>query len=158
MALRVGGCWPAGFRSGMPEFLRELEDMKYAETGFAVPVPAPAKVSSMDRAFTWIRLLPAKTETEIMLRKLVWARCLVSPRTDRPIYSWKRLGEVIGCSENTAKTRWIDAVARITAALNRPGFCVAAGGMVGPGFDTVNWSRRPARVRMRWKADELALA
>lgn len=119
MALRVSGCWPSGHRSGMPECLRDPEDMRYAETEYSPAAPSPSQVSAMDLALGWISLLPAATEAQVRIRKLVWARCLVSPRSDRPIYSWARLGRMLGLSENTAKTRWIDAVAEITAKANR---------------------------------------
>ncbi len=118
-----------------------------------VPVPPPAAISAMDQALSWIRLLPGDTDLEVKTRKLVWARLLVSPRTDRNLYSWKRLGDMLGCTDKTAKTRWIDAVAGITAALNRPGFCLAAGGRVGLTPDRIQWTRRPARISLAAAAE-----
>lgn len=145
MALPATGTRPAGFRSGMPEFLRDVEDLKHAETHYRVPVPPPAAISAMEQALSWISLLPGITDLEIKIRRLVCARCLISPRTDRNLYSWKRLGDVFGCSDKTAKTRWIDAVATITAALNRPGLCAVSG---GPAPDPIKWTRRPSRISL----------
>jgi hypothetical protein len=130
MALRVSGCWPAGYRSNMPEYLREPGDK--AEAEFTPAQPIPSAVSAMDRALAWIKLLPGGTEYQIRVRRLVLARCLVSPRTEAPVFGWRKLGIQFGCSHMHAKTLWIDAVATITAALNRPGLCVAAGGRIGP--------------------------
>jgi hypothetical protein len=155
MALRVPGCWPSAIRSGMPECLRDAEDLRYAEAEFTPAQPSPRQVSAMDRSLSWIRLLPGQTEVEINVRKLVWARCLVSPRTDRPIYSWKRLGDMVGCTENTAKTRWLRALDLITVALNRPGYCAKSGGVI-PKPDTVQWTRRPSRIKPTWAVLEVA--
>lgn len=154
MALPARGCRPAGFRCSMPDILPQALAAEFgadyllrAEPSRSrVPVPPPAAISAMDQALSWIGLLPGATDLEVKTRQLVWARCLVSPRTDRNLYSWKQLGEMLGCSDKTAKTRWIDAVAVITARLNQPGFCTASGGKVGPAPDRIMWTRRPARI------------
>jgi hypothetical protein len=146
MALRIGGCWPAQIRSGMPEYARDPADMAHAEAEYVPPQPLAAQVSLMDRVLTghdaWITRLPGKTEAEVRIRKLVWARSLVSPRNEQPVCSWRRLGKQFGCSDHHAKTQFIRAIDLITDRLNRP--------LPGPCLDTlrrIRASAAPAQVR-----------
>lgn len=128
IALRVAGCWPAGYRSSMPEFVREVvESYGRGEADFRPSPPSARDISAMDQALSWVKLLPGHNSDQVRTRRLVCARMLCSPRSDRPLYSWRRLGEMLGVSHTSAKTTFLLAVSAITAELNRPGFCTRLG-------------------------------
>ncbi len=89
-------------------------------------VPGAARISRMDEALAWITLIPAD---RTVLRRIVGARSLVSPTTERHLYSWRRLGEVLG-ADHKAVQRWhgqgVDMLVGAVMALRRTR--AAAGG------------------------------
>ncbi len=66
------------------------------------PVPSAARITRMDEALGWIALIP---QDRIVLRRIVGARSLVSPVTERHLFSWRRLGTVMG-ADHKAVQRW----------------------------------------------------
>ena len=93
------------------------------------PVPSAARITRMDEALAWIPLIP---RDRYVLRRIVGARCLVSPVTERHIYSWRRLGGLLG-ADHKAVQRWhaqgIDMVLAALLALraaSSPGARVSA--------------------------------
>ena len=66
------------------------------------PVPPAARITRMDEALGWILMIP---KDRYVLRRIVGARSLVSPMTERHLYSWRRLGEVVG-ADHKAVQRW----------------------------------------------------
>ncbi len=56
----------------------------------------------MDEALGWIALIPRE---RYVLRRIVGARALVSPVTERHLFSWRRLGGVLG-ADHKAVQRW----------------------------------------------------
>jgi hypothetical protein len=66
------------------------------------PVPSAARITRMDEALGWIALIP---RDRTMLRRIVGARSLVSPVTERHLFSWRRLGAVLG-ADHKAVQRW----------------------------------------------------
>lgn len=92
-----------------------VEAYGWTEATVRVPVPPAAQISRMDEALAWLTLIP---DARYVLRRVVGARALVSPRTDRHLYSWRRLGHALG-ADHRAVQRWhADGVALIVAALN----------------------------------------
>ena len=83
------------------------------------PVPPASRISRMDEALAWITLIPAD---RYVLRRIVGARSLVSPVTERHLYSWRRLGEVLG-ADHKAVQRWhaqgIDMLVGAVSALRQ---------------------------------------
>jgi hypothetical protein len=75
----------------------------------------------MDEALGWITFIP---KDRYVLRRVVGARSLVSPLTERHLYSWRRLGEVLG-ADHKAVQRWhgqgIDILVGAVNALRRTG-------------------------------------
>jgi hypothetical protein len=82
------------------------------------PVPSAARITRMDEALGWIPLIPRE---RYVLRRIVGARSLVSPTTERHLYSWRRLGGVIG-ADHKAVQRWhaqgIDMLVAAVGALS----------------------------------------
>src|SRR4051795_7597431 len=68
----------------------------------------------MDEALGWLALIPAD---RFVLRRIVGARALVAPLTGRHLYSWRRLGRVLG-ADHRAVQRWhADGIRCIARAL-----------------------------------------
>ena len=66
------------------------------------PTPSAARITRMDEALSWIALIPIERR---VIRRIVGARSLVSPVTERHLFSWRRLGEVVG-ADHKAVQRW----------------------------------------------------
>ena len=83
------------------------------------PVPSAARITRMDEALGWIALIPRE---RYVLRRIVGARCLVSPVTERHLFSWRRLGGVMG-ADHKAVQRWhaqgIDMLVTAVGGLRR---------------------------------------
>lgn len=67
-----------------------------------LPVPSAARIGAMDEAWSWLGLIPAD---RYVLRRIVGARALVSPTTERHLFSWRRLGGLLG-ADHRAVQRW----------------------------------------------------
>ncbi len=81
-------------------------------------VPGAARITRMDEAFGWIALIP---RDRYVLRRIVGARALVHPLTERHLYPWRRLGAALG-ADHKAVQRWhAQGVALIVAALRGGG-------------------------------------
>jgi hypothetical protein len=65
-------------------------------------VPSADKISRMDEAMSWIPLIPLD---RYVLRRVVGARSLVHPITDRHLFPWRRLGTALG-ADHKAVQRW----------------------------------------------------
>ena len=77
--------------------------------------PSSANVTRMDEALGWIARIPLD---RYVLRRIVGARALVSPTTDRHLYPWRRLATVLG-ADHKAVQRWhAQGIAMIVASLN----------------------------------------
>jgi len=66
------------------------------------PIPGAGKIDRMDEAMAWIGLIP---DDRYVLRRVVGARSLVSPMTDKHLYTWRRLATVLG-ADHKAVQRW----------------------------------------------------
>ena len=66
------------------------------------PVPSAARISRMDAALGWLRLIP---DDRFVLRRIVASRMLVSPTTGRHLFPWRRLGTLLG-ADHKAVQRW----------------------------------------------------
>jgi hypothetical protein len=94
-----------------------LENYGWSESRLRPPVPSSAKITRMDEALAWIPMIPLEN---YVLRRIVGARCLVSPITDRHLFPWRRLAAALG-ADHKAVQRWhAQGIAIIVAALNKP--------------------------------------
>lgn len=75
-------------------------------------VPNAARITRMDEALSWVLLIP---QDRYVLRRIVGARALVSPVTERHLFTWRRLATVVG-ADHKAVQRWhaqgIDLIVR----------------------------------------------
>ncbi|HEX5326978.1 MAG TPA: DUF6362 family protein [Acetobacteraceae bacterium] len=112
-----GTGWSTRLRSSSLEIVRTAIE-NYGWTGQRVrpPVPSAGRITRMDEAMSWITLIPLD---RYVLRRIVGARSLVHPITDRHLFPWRRLGAALG-ADHKAVQRWhAEGVGLIVAALNK---------------------------------------
>jgi hypothetical protein len=103
-------------RTSSLEFVRNaLETYGWSEARVRPAVPSADKITRMDEAMAWIPLIPLDRH---VLRRVVGARSLVHPITDRHLFAWRRLGKALG-ADHKAVQRWhTQGIGMIVAALN----------------------------------------
>jgi hypothetical protein len=91
-------------RSSSLEVLRAACELEEASLGkrLRLPIPSAARIGAMDEALGWLGLIP---NDRYVLRRIVGARSLVDPRTDRHLFSWRRLGGLLS-ADHRAVQRW----------------------------------------------------
>ena len=106
---------PAGMRVGWPEVVHDIREA-YGYTGAALrpAIPAAAAISRMDEALGWVLLLPSDM---VLHRRLVGARMLVSPVTGRHVFSWRRIGGMVGLHYEAVQRQHALAIRIIVVAL-----------------------------------------
>ena len=98
-----GTGWSTRIRSSSVEVVRTaLEAYGWDSTRIRPAVPTAEKIDRMDEAMAWIALI---RDSRYVLRRVVGARSLVHPVTDRHLYSWRRLGTALG-ADHKAVQRW----------------------------------------------------
>ena len=111
-----GTGWTTRLRSSSLEIVRTaLEAYGWTEARIRPAVPSAGKITRMDEALGWIPLIPVD---RYVLRRVVGARSLVNPLTDRHLYPWRRLGVALG-ADHKAVQRWhAQGIRMIVTALN----------------------------------------
>jgi len=112
-----GTGWTTRLRSSSIAIVRTaLEAYGWEAVRIRPAVPSADQIDRMDEAMEWISLIP---DGRYVLRRIVGARSLVHPVTDRHLYSWRRLGGVLG-ADHKAVQRWhAEGIGLIVAALHR---------------------------------------
>jgi len=112
-----GTGWSTKMRGSSIEIVRTaLEAYGWDTARIRPAVPSAEKIDRMDEALAWIPLIP---DNHYVLRRVVGARCLVHPITDRHLFSWRRLGNVLG-ADHKAVQRWhAQGIVMIVAALGQ---------------------------------------
>lgn len=78
------------------------------------PIPDAAAVARMDEAFAWLLMIP---QDRYVLRRIVGARCMVSPVTGRHLYPWRRLATLLGADLKAIKRWHAEGIAIVIASL-----------------------------------------
>jgi hypothetical protein len=112
-----GTGWSTRLRSSSIELVRTALEAYGWETAPVRPaVPSADKIDRMDEAMAWMPMIP---QDRYVLRRVVGARSLVHPITDRHLFPWRRLGAVLG-ADHKAVQRWhAQGIALIVAALTQ---------------------------------------
>ena len=98
-----GTGWSTRLRTTSLDIVRSaLESYGWSDVPVRPAVPSAAKISRMDEALAWISLIPID---RYVLRRVVGARSLVHPISDRHLYPGRRLGKVLG-ADHKAIQRW----------------------------------------------------
>jgi hypothetical protein len=116
LALPSSG-WTTRLRMTAIDIVRTaLESYGWGEARIRPPVPSSDKIDRMDEAMCWLGLIP---QDNYVLRRVVGARSLVHPITDRHLFTWRRLGTALG-ADHKAVQRWhAQGIDMIVSALNR---------------------------------------
>jgi hypothetical protein len=111
-----GTGWSPRLRMSRLDIVRTaIESYGWAEQRVRPPMPQAAEITRMDEAMGWISLIPTD---RYVLRRIVGARSLVHPITERHLFPWRRLGAVLG-ADHKAVQRWhAEGIGLIVAALN----------------------------------------
>ena len=98
-----GSGWSPRLRSSSLEIVRvAIESYGWTTKRIRPPVPSAARITRMDEAMGWISLIPVD---RYVLRRIVGARSLVHPITERHLFPWRRLAAVLG-ADHKAVQRW----------------------------------------------------
>lgn len=98
-----GTGWSTRMRSSSIEIVRTaMDSYGWSAARIRPPVPSSEKISRMDEAMAWLTLIP---QEKYVLRRVVGARSLVHPITDRHLFPWRRLGAALG-ADHKAVQRW----------------------------------------------------
>ena len=105
-------------RSSQLDFVREAQELYGSQTSRIRPAtPSSIQITRMDEALGWLRVIP---QSRYVLRRIVGARSLVHPVTARHLFSWRKVGSVMG-ADHKAVQRWhaegIDMFVASVAAL-----------------------------------------
>src|ERR1700748_2343118 len=102
LALPTTG-WSTRLRTSNLEIVRSaIESYGWTEKRIRPAVPSAMRITRMDEALSWITLIPLD---RYVLRRIVGARSLVHPITERHLFPWRRLAEAIGADHKAVK-RW----------------------------------------------------
>ncbi len=112
-----GSGWSTRLRSSSLEIVRTaIESYGWTTNRIRPPVPSAERITQMDEAMSWISLIPVD---RYVLRRIVGARSLVHPISERHLYPWRQLGAALG-ADHKAVQRWHgQGIALIVDALNR---------------------------------------
>ncbi len=109
--------WSTRLRSSSLEIVRTaLESYRWSDTRIRPMVPSAEKITRVDEAMSWIPLI---TLDRYVLRRIVGARALIHPITERHLFPWRRLATALG-ADHKAVMRWhVAGIALIVAALDQ---------------------------------------
>lgn len=114
LALPGSGHSPRLSQGGLDVVRSAIEAYGWSEAPVKPAVPSAHAITRMDEALTWLGLIP---QDRYVLRRVVGARMLVHPLTDRHLFTWRRIGCVLG-ADYRAIQRWHgEAIDLIAAAL-----------------------------------------
>jgi len=112
-----GTGWTTKLRESPLEIVRTaIENYGWSDKRLRPAVPSAARITRMDEVMGWITLIPLD---RYVLRRIVGARSLVSPTTDRHLFPWRRLAATLG-ADHKAVQRWHQqGIDMIVVALKR---------------------------------------
>lgn len=112
-----GTGWSTKLRGSSLEIVRTaMESYGWTTKRIRPAIPSAARITRMDEAMSWIPLIPVD---RYVLRRIVGARSLVHPITERHLFPWRRLGTALG-ADHKAVQRWhAQGIDLIVQALNQ---------------------------------------
>jgi hypothetical protein len=112
-----GTGWSTRLRGSSLEIVRTaIDSYGWTTNRIRPPIPSAARITRMDEAMAWIPLIPLD---RYVLRRIVGARSLVHPITERHLFPWRRLASALG-ADHKAVQRWhVQGIDLIVSALNR---------------------------------------
>ena len=114
LALRQGG-----YHTGLAQLHIEILPERWP--GFVpdaprmrIPAPTQQQVIQMDKVFDWVLIIPIGDH---LLRRIVHARCLVHPVTERHLYGWRKIASTMGTDYRLVQRRHEKAIKIILGGL-----------------------------------------
>ncbi len=114
LALPGSGFSPRMSAGGMDVVRSAIEAYGWTENPIKPPVPSATRIDEMDEALRWLRLIP---DNRYVLRRIVGARMLVHPVTERHLFTWRRIGKVLGCDYKAVQSWHGQAIDLIVVGL-----------------------------------------
>lgn len=115
LCLPISGNRPEVRLSRWPAVHSAIDAYGWSGNRLRPAVPPAAAISRMDETLGWIGLIPKEN---YVLRRIVGARTLVSPLTGRYLFSWRRLGSLLGADARAVKRWHTKGIAVICDGLN----------------------------------------
>jgi hypothetical protein len=116
LALPPSGFSPRMRVSTLPVLHEAAEAYGWSCAEIRPPMPSAARISRMDHAMGFLGLIP---QDRYVLRRIVGCRALVHPVSGRHLFSWRRLGELLG-ADHKAVQRWhVEGIRLIVSTLRR---------------------------------------
>ena len=102
LALPNTGYSPRLRTSALEVVRAALDACEWPDAKLRPATPDAARITRMDEALGWVPRIPID---RYVLRRIVGARALVSPVTERHLFPWRRLGLLLG-ADHKAVQRW----------------------------------------------------
>ncbi len=108
--LSVKGIYPSQFASVLGQMYTADEHPTAHER---MPQNEPDNIKHMELVERWVR-----TIDNVMIRRTIYLRMLVSPLNERHRYSWRKIGVMLKCSHTQAKTNFELGLSKLSGMLN----------------------------------------
>ena len=115
LALPGSGHSPRMSAGGVDVVRNAIEAYGWTDAPIRPPVPPAHRITEMDEALAWLQLIP---DHQYVLRRIVGARMLVHPVTERHLFSWRRVGNAIRCDYKAVQRWHAQGIDLIVAGLN----------------------------------------
>jgi hypothetical protein len=116
LSLPGSGFSPRMSAGGMDVVRSAIEAYGWTENQLTPPVPSAHAITEMDEALRWLQMIP---DSRYILRRIVGARMLVHPVTEKHLFTWRRIGKVLH-ADYRAIQRWhAEAISLIVSELHR---------------------------------------
>jgi hypothetical protein len=103
LALRVANVRPATGAGFWPAIVYDAaEAYGWSDAPVKPAAPSSRDITRMDLVLGWVKLIPAD---RYVLRRVVLSRAMVSPTTDRHMFTWAKLARVVGADTKSVQ-RW----------------------------------------------------
>lgn len=118
LALPATHVFPGEFRTAWPEIVRVIrEGDRAVDPVLRAPVPSARAIAQMQARLGWaLRYVESAPK-----RRIVGARMLVHPLSERRLWTWSRLATAFGRHKNTIQDWHGRALAEISQGLERDG-------------------------------------
>ena len=113
LAMSLPQAGPKEFRSAWPNFAQDArEAYGYSGEKLRPARPGSKEITLMDEILTFPILV-----TDVTTRRIINARCLVTPVSNRHLYSWSRIAELLHSDRRSVAGRYTKGLREIAVAL-----------------------------------------